>query len=560
MGTEEEEESASEQEEDIVMLDDDDDDKEDDLDDDDEDDDDEDDNLCSMKVKKKRNSKAEASSSSSKKKKSDGRGKKKGKNKTKGKGKNKNDNDNDDTDRYTVGSLLAIDLYGDGNYFEAELKSYIQPGTSKAVTLNSKGAKNNSNCLWAKLHYLHGDQVLTNDLNLLKVVDLSKETVIEKEDNEDEDDDDMKEEEEDTMGFLGRRIVVQWSSGIRYSGVVMKYTQKKTNFIYIKYDDGDSCWYDLDLMKKKESRHEMDDYDEEEEAVEEDVEEGRTKTKKKKKSKDVANTTTTSSKRPSSSSSKKGKETGRGVVKKESSVGTAAQASEGGGGVGTIEQALARMKQKYPIGSPLSVAYHHDEHFYPCIVKKYHTPTKLQVEKGEEWIFAQFAGDKTKQWVDLNCIHYMKILPEETWTLEDDDNEGEGSTKNSGNSSLLGKKIDVVWNDGNEYCGIVTKTMKNNRHFVFLEYSDGDKCWCDLREEYEWSIREEEEKEKDETGGDENASSTSSKNSNKKRKASSTSATTTTTTAAAAAAASTKKKGEKDTKKMKGPGATTADK
>merc|ERR1712238_314601 len=116
------------------------------------------------KVKKKRNSKAEASSSSSKKKKSDGRGKKKGKNKTKGKGKNKNDNDNDNTDRYTVGSLLAIDLYGDGNYFEAELQSYIQSGTSKAVTLNSKGAKNHSNCLWANIHYLHGDQILTNDL------------------------------------------------------------------------------------------------------------------------------------------------------------------------------------------------------------------------------------------------------------------------------------------------------------------------------------------------------------------------------------------------------------
>jgi len=220
-------------------------------------------------------------------------------------------------------------------------------------------------------------------------------------------------------------------------------------------------------------------------------------------------------------------------------------------GGGAIEQALVRMKQKYPIGSPLSVAYHHDEHFYPCIVKKYHTPTKLQVERGEEWIFAQFA-DKTKQWVDLHCIHYMKIPPEETWTLDD---TGDDDPNNDG-SSLLGKRIDVVWNDGNEYCGIVTKIMKNNQHFVFLEYSDGDKCWCDLREEYEWSIRGE-EKEKE---GEENSSSTSeAKNSNKKRKASSSSATTTTTTTTAAGdGASTKKKEEQDTKKMKGPGAAAA--
>jgi len=387
----------------------------------------------------------------------------------------------------------------------------------------------------------------------LKVVDLSKETVIEKEENEDdeeEEDADIRNGD-DTMGFLGRRIVVQWSSGIRYSGVVMKYTQQKTNFIYIQYDDGDSCWYDLDLMKKKESRHEMEDEDDEdaEDVEEEDVERTKSKTKKKKKkSKGAAAATTSKRLSSSSSSNKKGKET-TGGVKKESTV---AASHEGvGGGGGAIEQALARMKQKYPIGSPLAVAYHHDEHFYPCIVKKYHTPTKLQVERGEEWIFAQFA-DKSKQWVDLHCIHYMKIPPEETWTLDDKDDDDDGS-------SLLGKRIDVVWNDGNEYCGIVTKIMKNNQHFVFLEYSDGDKCWCDLREEYEWSIREDEGKE-----GDENSSSTSeTKNSNKKRKASSSSsaaaaAAATTTTTAAGADASSKKKGEQDTKKMKGEAAAAA--
>jgi len=290
--------------------------------------------------------------------------------------------------KYAVGSLLAVNLFGDDNYFEAVLKSYNRGSNSK-----------NKNCLWAKMHYLHDDSYLQNDLNLLKVIDLSQEKIIELEDGKNK----LNDNE---IGFLGRRIKVQWADGIRYPGTVVKCTKDKKNFVYIKYEDGGDCWYNLDPSKEKVS-------------------------------------------------------------------GEAVKCTE----------------RKHPIGSHLSVACHHDDHYYDCIVKKYHENKSL-IEKGEDWVFVHFCDATTKQWIDLNCIANIKIKPEKILTLDKIDD------KRGNDIGFLGKRIEVEWVDGNKYCGIATKVMKNNKHFVFLEYDDGDKCWCDLEQENDWSVLDDNSKRK----------------------------------------------------------------
>ena len=322
--------------------------------------------------------------------------------------------------KFPVGTLLAVNLFGDDNYFEARLKGYNRSANSK-----------DKNVLWANLHYLHDDKPLQNDLNLLKVIDLSKETIVEYNDDKKKVDDD-----DDETGFLGRRIIVQWPDGKRYTGMIIKYMEDKKNFAFIKYDDGEECWYNLSPTKEKVARNEE---------------------------------TVSNSSSSSSSSNNKNSNSSTKKVKQEIAADT-----------DTIER-------KYPPGTHISVALHHDEHFYDCVVKKYLKRTKAQVEKNTKWGYVEWSEGKTSSkkngdWIDLNFIKAIKIKPERIITLNEIDDLEEDAI------GFLGNRMELKWNDGNEYVGIVTKAMKNNKYFVFLEYDDGDKCWCDLRQESEWSI------------------------------------------------------------------------
>ena len=143
------------------------------------------------------------------------------------------------------------------------------------------------------------------------------------------------------------------------------------------------------------------------------------------------------------------------------------------------------LEEKYPIGLAISVAYHHDDHFYDCIVTKHHNHTKVQTERGEEWVYVQFANDRSKHCIDLNIVKSITPLSQDVLTLKEWQNK-----KKTGNDydGFIGQRIEVEWNDGNKYVGVATKMMKNNRYFVFMEYDDGDQCWCDLREEHDWNV------------------------------------------------------------------------
>merc|ERR1719413_173946 len=106
------------------------------------------------------------------------------------------------------------------------------------------------------------------------------------------------------------------------------------------------------------------------------------------------------------------------------------------------------------------------------------------MKKGEQWVYIQFLDKaKTKQWIDLKCINVINMTAEKTIRLDT-------LTKND-EKGFLGKRIVVQWPDGNKYRGLATRSARDNKYFVFLEYDDGDECWCDLQRETEWSIDDE---------------------------------------------------------------------
>ena len=104
---------------------------------------------------------------------------------------------NKSEDKYKIGTMLAIDLYGDDNHFEAELKAYSRSANLKDL-----------NCCWVKLKYTNGNTIRSNDLNLAKVIDLSQHDILEYVDDATTEALPMEE-----RGYLGRRIIVQWSDG-----------------------------------------------------------------------------------------------------------------------------------------------------------------------------------------------------------------------------------------------------------------------------------------------------------------------------------------------------------
>jgi len=324
--------------------------------------------------------------------------------------------------KYAPGTLLAVDLYENGNFFEAKLKHY---------RTNQKKDEE-----WALVQYLDDNETENwIDLNVKDVVELAEDNVLTQEESENL--------SEDEKGHLGRRLTVLWLNNDRYSGTITKTLKDKKDFVFISYDCGDKCWYNL-----------LAEFQEPSEIEEKS---STNKRSRKKKSKKVRGEDESSSTQKANDPESK-----------------------------KHEAARKELEKKYPIGSVISVDVYHDEHYHEAVVKKYLTnANKRQQAKGEQWVYIQFLDKaKTKQWIDLSCIKAIKMTEENTLRLN--------ALKAGDKRGFLGKKIVVVWQDGNRYCGLATRCAKDNEHFVFLEYDDGDECWCDLEREIEWNFDGEE--------------------------------------------------------------------
>ena len=321
-----------------------------------------------------------------------------------------------------------MDLYANGNYFEAEVKHF---GTGE----RSKGE--------AFVQFL--DDAATENwinLNVTHVVELAKDNVLTQEDC------DKENIADDEKGHMGRRLTVSWLDDARHSGTITKIMKDNKNFVFISYDNEDKCWYNL-LPECEEPGV---------------VEEEKSVSKKK-----------NIRKRTSSSSSAK--------IKTEEKSSSSSSLSKKA--ASEYEMARKKLEKKYPVGSLISVDIYHDEHYHEAYVKKYLAVTsKKQQVKGEHWVSIQFSDkSKTKQWIDLSCIKVVKMTEENTLRLD--------KLKPGDDRGFLGKRIVVVWPDGNKYRGLATRSAKDNKHFIFLEYDDGDECWCDLQRESEWSFDDE---------------------------------------------------------------------
>lgn len=318
--------------------------------------------------------------------------------------------------------MLAVDLYGHGNFFE----TVVQDTTD----LKIKGV--------VKVQYFDKDNTIgTVDLNETQTVELVKENVVTLEQGSAD-----TNLSDDEKGFLGRRLTVQWEDNQRYSGTIIKTLRNQKNFVFISYDDGDEVWYNLSPDKEQ---------------ADED------KNKSSAKIKNESSLVEEGGSSPSRKSNSAKKVSGSQLDPK-------------------FEKARRDLAKKYPIGCTIAVDSYHDEHFHEAIVRKYiPNPTKAQQAKGEQWVYLHWLNkDKTKNWVDLNCINAIKIIPQEILRLDE--------VKPSEDKGFLGKRIVVQWKDQNKYCGLATKSSKDNKYFVFLEYDDGDQCWCDLQRESYWSI------------------------------------------------------------------------
>jgi len=332
---------------------------------------------------------------------------------------------------YPAGTMLAVDLYANGNFFEAVLKNY-------------QTDKRNKDAKWANMQYLDDNETKgLVDLNTIQVVEVSEENILS------QDDCVGKNLTDDEKGFLGRRLTVLWLDDARYTGTITKTMKDKKNFVFITYDNGDKCWYNLSPDCKEPSRFE--------------------ETQRANKKNGHKTTSKSSTK-----------------IKKESANAqeelSASKKSNIDSDTKKHEMAKKELEKKYPIGCTISVDIYHDEHYHEATVKKYLSNTnKKQQVRGEQWVYIQFLDKaKTKQWIDLSCIKVIKMTPEKSLRLDE--------VKPGDKKGFLGNRIVVQWPDGNKYRGLTTKSAKDNKYFVFLEYDDGDKCWCDLQRESEWHI------------------------------------------------------------------------
>lgn len=326
--------------------------------------------------------------------------------------------------KYTVGTRLAVDLYDHGNFFEATVKN--------TNDLKTKGV--------VKVQYFDKDETVgTIDLNQTPTVELVQGNILALDDCANE------HLSNDQKGFLGRRLTVQWEDNQRYSGTIIKTLRNQKSFVFIRYDDGDSVWYNLSHEKER--------------AVE-------SSTNQKSSGKSA----------PKPPTKIKSESFDEATSRKSNSAKKASQPDS------NFEEARRELAKKYPIGCRIAVDSYHDQHYHEATLRKYiPNPSKAQQAKGEQWVYLHWLDkEKPRNWVDLNCIKAVKIVPEEIFMLDD--------LQNGQDKGFLGKRIVVQWKDGNKYCGLATKCSKDNKHFVFLEYDDGDQCWCDLQSESYWSI------------------------------------------------------------------------
>mmetsp|Transcript_10669 Transcript_10669/g.25682 ORF Transcript_10669/g.25682 Transcript_10669/m.25682 type:complete len:402 (+) Transcript_10669:100-1305(+) len=330
--------------------------------------------------------------------------------------------------KYTAGTMLAVDLYANGNFFEARLKNY-------------RSDKRHKDANWAYMEYLDDKETKGwIDLNVIQVVELVEENILSI------DDENLTEDEK---GFLGRRLTVAWVDDAKYSGTITKTMRDKKTFVYISYDNGDKCWYNLEPECEQEPQ--------------------------------VAEANQVAANKRS------GRKTKPSTKIKKEAMNAQEESSTGKKSIIDADfkkhdSARKQLEKKYPVGSTIAVDVYHDEHYHEAILKKYlMSANKRQMAKGEQWVYIQFLDKaKTKQWIDLSCIKVIKMTPEKTIRLDkitEDDEKG-----------FLGKWLVVQWSDGNKYRGLATRSSKDNKYFVFLEYDDGDECWCDLQRETEWSI------------------------------------------------------------------------
>ncbi len=318
---------------------------------------------------------------------------------------------------YPPGTLLAVNLYDNENYFEGELKHYGSGKRSKnEAFIQYRDDKNSSGWI---------------DLNVIQVVELAKDNILTKDESEE------KSVTDKEKGYIGRRLTVNWRDDVRYSGCITKVLKDNKNFVFIEYDDGDECWYNLlpNLQREDIVDENFKKYDS----------------------------------KPTTKPSKK--------IKKEekSSSDTAAT---------LFEKTRKENQEKYPVGSLISIDIYGDEHYHEAYVKRFQSnPKKKEIEANEQWIYVEFVTDNSKSGIDLSQRTVIKMTEENTIRLD--------KLKPGDERGFLGKRLVVEWADGNKYCGKATRSARDNKHFVFVEYDDGDQCWCDLERESEWHLEDE---------------------------------------------------------------------
>lgn len=342
---------------------------------------------------------------------------------------------------YPLNTKLAVDLYANGNFFEARLKNY-------------RDDKRYKDANWVYMEYLDEEETKGwIDLNIIEVMELVDEDILTLEDS-------LRPElnfTDEEKGFLGRRVSVAWVDDAQYTGTITKTMKTRKTFVFISYDNGDKCWYNLEPACECAPQVIGTSQDSD----------GKTNGRKSKKAKTASKVKDERDVQPSSSTLSSSK--------KSTLPGPEPDAAK-------HEMARKELETKYPVGCTIAVDVYHDEHYHEAIVKKYLlTANKKQIAHGEQWVYIQFLDkSKTKQWIDLNCIAVMTMTPEKCLSLD--------KLENGDDKGFLGKRIVVEWPDGNKYRGLATRSAKDNKHFVFLEYDDGDQCWCDLQRESEWNI------------------------------------------------------------------------
>jgi hypothetical protein len=130
---------------------------------------------------------------------------------------------------------LLLERYNDGHFYEVIFKRYLS---------EARRQKADENSCWVFVHFVEKDLPEREwskcwiDLNTLRTFLLDDDQVMHLDEWEPDDD-------EEGDSFLGKRLIVKWKDGNKYSGTVTRTIATNTNIVFIEYDDGDQCWSDL---------------------------------------------------------------------------------------------------------------------------------------------------------------------------------------------------------------------------------------------------------------------------------------------------------------------------